>query len=195
MSGRASPGSVTDRFAAVAHGLGASVDATQTPDGVLEVDGAPVPPVADGYPDWLLEAAALRTLAPEHVLFLCVANSARSQMAEGLARALAPTGVKISSAGSQPSLVRPQAVAVLLEMGIDISGQASKGVDEVSGEVDAVITLCAEEVCPVWLGGARRLHWGLPDPAGAGESPDEELQAFRRVRDELHTRLAVLFGS
>ncbi len=194
MSERASPGNPKERFGAVADRLGASAEAALTPEGTLLVDGALVPAVEDGYPDWLLEAVALRTLAPEHVLFLCVANSARSQMAEGLARALAPARVRVSSAGSQPSSVRPQAVAALREMGIDISRQVSKGVDEVSGDVDTVITLCAEEVCPAWLGSARRLHWGLPDPAGAGDSSEEELQAFRRVRDELHTRLAVLFG-
>jgi hypothetical protein len=77
----------------VADRLGASVETALTPEGVLEVDGIPVPPTADGYPDWLLEAVVLGTLDPEHVLFLCVANSARSQMAEGLARALAPPGV------------------------------------------------------------------------------------------------------
>jgi arsenate reductase len=148
-------------------------------------DGAP--------PVWMIEAAVLRALGPRHVLFLCVANSARSQMAEGLARAMAPDGVRISSAGSEPTRVRPQAVAVLEEVGIDIRSQASKGVDEVEADVDTVITLCAEEVCPVWLGGARRLHWGLPDPAGVDGSDEEKLLAFREVRDELKTRLAVLF--
>jgi len=182
------------RLADVARRLGATVEAAVDVAGVLTLNGAPIPPSDGAYPDWLLEAAVLRALAPRHVLFLCVANSARSQMAEGLARALAPEGVTISSAGSNPTSVRPQAVAVLREVGIDISGQASKGVDAVTGEVDAVVTLCAEEVCPVWLGRARRLHWGLLDPAGAGESPEEELTAFRQVRDELRMRLRALFG-
>ena len=106
-------------------------------------------------------------MQPRHILFLCVANSARSQMAEGIARSLAPHGVKVSSAGSSPTSVRPQAIQVLNEIGIDISGHRSKGLDSIdAGSVDAVITLCAEEVCPVFLGKAHRLHWGLPDPAG-----------------------------
>jgi protein-tyrosine-phosphatase len=194
MSDRSGPDDLKARFAAVARRLGATPEVVVNPGVVVEVDGSAVPPVEGAYPDWLLEAVVLRSLAPRHVLFLCVANSARSQMAEGLARALAPEGVRISSAGSHPTSVRPQAVAVLGEVGIDISRQKSNGVDAVPGDVDAVVTLCAEEVCPVWLGHAWRLHWGLPDPAGAGESPAEELEAFRRVRDELRTRLGVLFG-
>jgi arsenate reductase len=115
-------------------------------------------------------------------------------MAEGIARALAPASVKISSAGSQPSRLNPLAVRALAEIGIDISGQVSKSVDDVSrDDVDAVITLCAEEVCPVWLGEATRLHWGLPDPAHAGTTDVERLQAFRDVRDELRRRLAEVF--
>jgi len=141
---------------------------------------------------WMAEALELRTAAPRHVLFLCVANSARSQMAEGIARALAPAGVNVSSAGSEPSSVRPEAVEVLREIGIDISHHHSKGTDAVDPSVDAVITLCAEEVCPVWLGSARRLHWGLPDPAAV--TGEDRLQAFRDVRDELTTRLTVVFA-
>lgn len=144
-------------------------------------------------PDWAFEAALLRALGPKHLLFLCVANSARSQIGEGVARSLAPAEVKISSAGSEPTRVRPQAVQVLDEVGIDASGHESNGVDEIERTVDSVITLCAEEVCPVWLGKADRLHWGLPDPAGSSEDPEEELQAFRDVRDELTRRLRVLF--
>lgn len=143
---------------------------------------------------WQEEAEELRRLAPRHVLFLCVANSARSQMAEGIARALAPPGVTVSSAGSQPSRVNPLAIRALGEIGIDIRSHRSKSVGGISPEgVDAVITLCAEEVCPVFLGRARRVHWGLPDPAGAGSTEDEQLQAFRNVRDELRRRLAVVF--
>jgi arsenate reductase len=136
------------------------------------------------------------TLPPHarHVLFLCVANSARSQMAEGIARSLAPEGVSVSSAGSMPSSVRPQAVVALAEVGIDISGHRSKGVDEVERPVDVVITLCAEEACPVWLGAALRLHWPLPDPAAAGGTEGERLAAFREVRDELRRRLGLFFG-
>jgi arsenate reductase len=143
---------------------------------------------------WQEEAEELRRLAPKHVLFLCVANSARSQMAEGIARSLAPTGVGVSSAGSQPSRVNPLAIRALDEIGIDIRAHSSKSVDAVSPEgIDAVITLCAEEVCPVFLGKAHRVHWGLPDPAGAGRTDAEQLQAFRNVRDELRRRLAVVF--
>ena len=145
---------------------------------------------------WEGEAKELRSLAPRHVLFLCVANSARSQMAEGIARSLAPKGVKVSSAGSKPSRVNPFAVRALDEIGVDIRSHRSKGVDEIDpAGVDAVITLCAEEVCPVFLGNAHRVHWGLPDPAGASANEEEQLQAFRNVRDELRRRLSVLFSA
>ncbi len=143
---------------------------------------------------WRSDADALREPGFRHILFLCVANSARSQMAEGIARDLAPAVVRVSSAGSEPGSVRPQAVTALAEIGIDISGQYSKGADDVARPVDAVVTLCAEEVCPVWLGDAHRVHWSLPDPAAAVGSPQEQLNAFREVRDELRRRLAVLFG-
>ncbi len=116
--------------------------------------------------DWRSEAEDLRGRAPRHILFLCVANSARSQMAEGIARSMAPASVKVSSAGSRPSKVNPFAIRALDELGIDIRGHHSKSVDDVDpSDVDAVITLCAEEVCPVFLGKALRVHWGLPDPA------------------------------
>jgi arsenate reductase len=144
---------------------------------------------------WQSEAEELRRLAPRHILFLCVANSARSQMAEGIARSLAPAGVKVSSAGSQPSRVNPLAIRALDEIGIDIRGHHAKSVEIISPHgVDAVITLCAEEVCPVFLGKAHRVHWGLPDPAGAGKDEREQLQAFRNVRDELRRRLGAVFG-
>jgi arsenate reductase len=145
--------------------------------------------------DWKAEAEELRRLAPRHVLFLCVANSARSQMAEGIARSLAPENVTVSSAGSKPSRVNPFAIRALDEIGVDIRSHTSKSVDSISPEgIDAVITLCAEEVCPVFLGKARRVHWGLTDPAGAGKTDEEQLQAFRDVRDELRHRLSVVFG-
>jgi arsenate reductase len=144
---------------------------------------------------WQAEAEELRRLAPRHVLFLCVANSARSQMAEGIARALAPAGVTVSSAGSQPSRVNPLAIRALDEIGVDIRGQRSKSVDTIPPEgVDAVITLCAEEVCPAFLGKARRIHWGLPDPAGVQGTERERLESFRNVRDELRRRLEIVFA-
>jgi len=116
-------------------------------------------------------------------------------MAEGIARALAPRGVKVSSAGSSPAPVRPHAIRVLKEIGIDISGHLPKGLDSIdAGSVDAVITLCAEAVCPVFLGKAHRLHWGLPDPTGVTGTEEIRLNAFRTVRDELRRRLKVLFG-
>ena len=128
-------------------------------------------------------------------LFLCVANSARSQMAEGLARAMLPAEVKVWSAGSRPTRVRPEAVTVLAEIGIDISGHRSKAVTEIpAAEVDTVITLCGEEECPVFLGQATRLHWGLPDPAAATGSEAERLAAFRQVRDEIRARIVALAG-
>ena len=144
-------------------------------------------------PRWMIEAAVLRSLAPKHILFLCVANSARSQMAEGIARSMASEGVRISSAGSAPTAPHRQAIKALSELGLDISGHTSSDAISVEGTVDAVITLCAEEVCPVWLEPAWRLHWGLPDPAHSGDIPDQEVTAFRAVRDELIRRLTVLF--
>ena len=146
-------------------------------------------------PEWLVEAAVLRALPPRGILFLCVANSARSQMAEGIARVLLPAEMKVWSAGSRPTRVRPEAIAVLREVGIDISGHRSKAVAEVpAAEVDTVITLCGEEECPVFLSNVRRLHWGLPDPAVAapGASPDDVLAGFRAVRDELRLRIGRL---
>jgi arsenate reductase len=127
------------------------------------------------------------------VLFLCVANSARSQIAEGLGRKLLPPEVKVWSAGSRPTSVRPEAIAVLREIGIDISSHRSKSVAEIpAAEVDTVITLCGEEECPVFLGQATRLHWGLPDPAAATGSDEERLAAFRATRDEVSRRIEAL---
>ncbi len=146
-------------------------------------------------PEWLVEAAVLRALAPRGVLFLCVANSARSQLAEGIARFLAPPGITVWSAGSKPTRVRPEAIAALAEIGIDISHHRSKDVSEIPPpEVDTVITLCGEEECPVFLGKARRLHWGLPDPAGVDGSEADRADAFRRTRDELRRRLGVVLA-
>jgi arsenate reductase (thioredoxin) len=152
-------------------------------------------PAAEVPPRWLAEAEAIRSLGPQHVLFLCVANSARSQMAEGIGRRLAPDGVRVSSAGSEPSRVRPQAIQALAEIGIDASGHRSKSLDEFADEeVDCVITLCAEENCPVWLGDAHRVHWALQDPAAMKGVAEEVLDSFRDVRDEIHRRLEVVFG-
>ena len=127
------------------------------------------------------------------ILFLCVANSARSQMAEGLARARFGETVNVQSAGSQPSRVSPLAIRALAEIGIDITRHRSKAVSEIDpAAVDLVITLCAEEVCPVFLGKAKRLHWPLPDPAAAEGTGEERLARFREVRDELMRRIGAL---
>jgi arsenate reductase len=126
----------------------------------------------------------------EKILFLCVANSARSQMAEGLAKAHFGDQALVQSAGSKPSKVNSFAIQALAEIGIDISKNRSKSVEEIDpSTVDTVITLCAEEECPVFLGKAERLHWGLPDP-GAGKFTDgEKLQSFREIRDEISRRI------
>jgi len=128
------------------------------------------------------------------ILFLCVANSARSQLGEGLARQLFP-GFRIQSAGSRPSRVNPHAIEALAERGIDASTHTSKPVSDIDpASVDLVITLCAEEVCPAFLGKAERLHWPIPDPAS--EDPTlttEDLRArFRAARDEVARRLEAL---
>lgn len=128
------------------------------------------------------------------VLFLCVHNSARSQMAEGLARRLAPPGWTFHSAGSEPGLLHPFAVAALREHGIDISHHRAKGLDAVPlAEADTIVTLCAEEVCPVVPGRVRRLHWPLPDPAAATGDDDTRLKAFRETRDRLTELLPTLW--
>ena len=128
--------------------------------------------------------------APAGLLFLCVANSARSQMAEGLARAHFGARARAQSAGSAPSSVNPLAAVALAEVGIDIAGQWSKHVDTIDpATVDTVVTLCADEVCPVFPARVRRLHWPLPDPAGGSGSEAERLGRFRAVRDAIAARL------
>ena len=127
------------------------------------------------------------------ILFLCVSNAARSQMAEGIARSIAPAGTKVWSAGSRPTSVRPEAITVLREICIDISGYRSKAVTEIPAtEVDTVITLCGEQECPLFLGKATRLHWDLHDPAAVAGSDADRLTAFRQVRDELRHRIKIL---
>jgi arsenate reductase len=144
-------------------------------------------------PRWLVEAAVIRALDPKSMLFLCVANSARSQMAEGIARHLFGDTIRVQSAGSQPSHVRPEAIQVLGELGIDISAHHSKSVETIPPEsVDTVITLCADEVCPVFLAKATQLHWGLSDPAAVEGNEQTRLNAFRAARDELMKRLPYL---
>lgn len=125
------------------------------------------------------------------VLFLCTGNSARSQMAEGLLRNLAGDRFEVFSAGTIASFVRPQAIAVMNEIGIDISGHRSKSAAEfLDDEFDRVITVCdhANQRCPVFSGPAKRLHWSIDDPVISG-SENEQLAAFRRARDELYQRI------
>jgi arsenate reductase len=127
----------------------------------------------------------------QRVLILCTANSARSQMAEGLLRQLAGDRFEVFSAGSQPSAVNPLAIAAMGERGIDIGRQRSKSVAEFLGQpFDYVITVCdnAAESCPVFPGPAERIHWSLPDPAATQGSDQERLAAFCRVRDDLDQR-------
>jgi len=129
------------------------------------------------------------------ILFLCVANSARSQMAEGLARHLLGKQATVLSAGSQPSRVNPYAITVMAELGIDISQHTSKSVDTIDpATIDIVITLCAEEVCPLMPGTTKRLHWPIADPSSSDPAltPDELKTRFRTARDQILKRLEVL---
>jgi arsenate reductase len=124
------------------------------------------------------------------IAFLCVANSARSQMAEGLAREVFGSSVEVFSAGSEPSRVNPLAIKAMAEIGIDISGHQSKSTSDVElASVDVVVTLCADEVCPVVPGRVRRLHWPFPDPAMPDKSEEVQLKMFRWVRDEIRAKL------
>ena len=132
------------------------------------------------------------------VLILCTGNSARSQMAEGLLRYDAGEAYEVSSAGTKPTLVRPEAITVMREVGIDIAGQRSKSVDEFAGQdFDYVITVCdnAKQSCPVFPAKTKRLHWSIEDPAAVQGSAEERLTAFRRVRDQLRARLQAFVQS
>lgn len=131
----------------------------------------------------------------DSILFLCVANSARSQMAEGLARAQFGDQVRVQSAGSDPSRVNPLAIEVMAELGVDLSGHTSKSVQTIDpSSVDLVITLCAEEVCPLFLGAAKRLHWPIADPDRKHEvlTDAQRLEHFRVAREQLRGRIEVL---
>lgn len=124
----------------------------------------------------------------KRVLILCTGNSARSQMAEGLLQHDAGERFDVESAGTKASFVRPEAIAVMRELNIDISGHRSKNVDEFEGQTfDYVITVCdnAREACPVFFGKAKKLHHDFEDPAAFDGSEEERLAVFRRVRDQL----------
>jgi arsenate reductase len=132
----------------------------------------------------------------QRVLILCTGNSARSQMAEGLLRHDAGGRFDVESAGTKPGFVRPEAIAVMREIGIDISSHRSKSVDEFAAErFDHVLTVCdsARETCPVYPGHAHRIHRSFDDPAAAAGSEEQRLEVFRRVRDEIREYLKSAF--
>jgi arsenate reductase len=144
--------------------------------------------VEAGAPDILSPMAQERP----RVLFLCTHNSARSQMAEGILRALAFDLVEVASAGTQPSGVHPLAIQILAERGIDISGQRSKHLDDLLHErFTYVITVCdrANETCPLFPGEPRRLHWSLPDPAAVEGSEEIRRRAFEATAVDLTDRI------
>ena len=135
-------------------------------------------------------------MAEKRILVLCTGNSARSQMGEGLFRAEGRGHCEVFSAGTRPGFVHPLAIAAMRELGIDISGHRSKSVDEYSGQAfDCIVTVCdnARDACPVFPGGAQRLHWSLEDPAAAQGDEAERLAAFRRIRDQIHERVKAFF--
>ena len=128
---------------------------------------------------------------------VCSGNSARSQMAEALIRHEAGDVFEVSSAGTHPAQVRVEAVAVMLDLGIDISTQRSKALTEFEGQkFDVVITVCdrAREECPIFSGAPERLHWPFEDPAGFTETGEGRLHAFRKLRDRIHARVMVFLG-
>ena len=128
----------------------------------------------------------------KRVLILCTGNSARSQMAEGLLRRMAGPRMEVFSAGTAPTSVRPEAIQVMSELGIDISGHRSKHVDEFAEQhFDCVITVCnhARDVCPVFPDGTERLHWSFRDPAAVEGDEEIRLAAFRQIRDEIAARM------
>jgi protein-tyrosine-phosphatase len=121
---------------------------------------------------------------PLTLIFLSRRNAARSQMAEGLARASAPRTWRTYSAGSEPSVVHPLAIETMREIGIDISSQKSKGINEVPlSEADFIVTLCTTEICPAGIDSAQRFDWPFPDPAVQGEMIRFQVEAFRETRD------------
>lgn len=134
----------------------------------------------------------------KRVLILCTGNSARSQMAEGLLRWLAGDRFEVVSAGVSPTHVRPEAIAVMRELGIDISQHRSKSVDEFDGRhFDYVITVCdhANERCPLFPANTTRLHWSFVDPAAAEGDEQARLTVFRRVRDEILQQLRLFIAN
>lgn len=135
-----------------------------------------------------------RTRTPFRILFVCTGNSARSQLAEGLANHLGGGEVEAHSAGTLPAGVNNHSVAVMQERGIDISRHRSKRIDEVPGPFDLVITLCdsAALLCPTSVRDYPMEHWSTPDPSFVPGGPEAVHQAFRQVRDQLEVRIAAL---
>jgi arsenate reductase len=136
--------------------------------------------------------AERRAVERMRVLFLCTHNSARSQMAEGLLRNLAADCFEVFSAGTEATRVRPEAISVMAEIGVNISSQASETLERYLGAtLDLVITVCddANEACPVFPGATERLHWSFPDPSKATGGYEERLHTFRNVRDEIQARI------
>lgn len=134
-------------------------------------------------------------IGKKKILFLCIGNSARSQMAEGFLRHLSSNRFQPFSAGIEPRAVHPLAIEAMLEKGIDISRQYSKGLNEVNlADIDVVITLCeeAEQRCPVLPVKVKKYHWFLSDPAKAEGSKEEKLEKFREVRDEIGKKVKEL---
>lgn len=135
-------------------------------------------------------------MAPATVVFLCTANSARSQMAEGWLRHLSGGRITVRSAGTDPRPLQPLAVEVMAEAGIDIGYQQAKHVDDLADlQPDLVVTVCdiAREQCAVWQAAGARLHWSIPDPV-AVRDPAVQVAAFRTVRDDLQQRVAGLLA-
>jgi len=124
------------------------------------------------------------------ILFLCVANSARSQMAEGLARSLFKRNVLVASAGSEPSRVNPFAIKAMKKIGVDISNHHSKSIsDAMTKDADFVITLCADEVCPIVHGPTQKKHWPFSDPANVQGTEEDIFTCFEAIRDQIREKL------
>jgi arsenate reductase (thioredoxin) len=135
-------------------------------------------------------------MAKPRVLFLCTGNSARSQMAEGLLRAMAGERFEVLSAGTHPAGVNPLAIEAMQEIGIDISTHRSKNVKEFRGRpIEYVVTVCdrAKESCPIFPGTYKFLSWGLDDPSAATGTTEERLQVFRRIRDQISRHIEQQF--
>ena len=136
-------------------------------------------------------------MSKKRLLVLCTGNSARSQMGEGLFRHIGGERWEVHSAGTRPSLVRPEAIAVMKELGIDLTGHRSKSVEEFTGQFfDYVVTVCdnARDNCPVFPSNATRIHWSFDDPAAVQGTEEVRLAAFRRIRDQIRDRVEEFFA-